>query len=150
MIKDVLRMGDPLLLQVSEPVTAFGTPELIGLLLDMQDTMVALDGKGKLVTFEEEPQPGGRARFRIKTQPGAQISAPQIGSVLTAQLGEKLSAVSTASGETRSLSFGPEKEVSHVVRISPHSAPDELNKVFAILRAKRPGDPLAADERWST
>jgi peptide deformylase len=39
-------MGDPLLLQVSEPVTAFGTPELFGLLQDMQDTMYALDGAG--------------------------------------------------------------------------------------------------------
>lgn len=46
MIREVLRMGDPLLLQVSEPVTAFGTPELLGLLQDMQDTMDALDGAG--------------------------------------------------------------------------------------------------------
>jgi peptide deformylase len=39
-------MGDPRLLQVSEPLTAFGTPELLELLQDMQDTMVALDGAG--------------------------------------------------------------------------------------------------------
>jgi peptide deformylase len=39
-------MGDPLLLQVSEPVMVFGTPELLGLLQDMQDTMYALDGAG--------------------------------------------------------------------------------------------------------
>lgn len=39
-------MGDPRLLQVSETVTAFGTPELLGLLQDMRDTMHALDGAG--------------------------------------------------------------------------------------------------------
>ena len=46
MVRQVLRMGDPWLLQVSEPVTAFGTPELLALLQDMQDTMYALDGAG--------------------------------------------------------------------------------------------------------
>jgi peptide deformylase len=46
MIREVLRMGDPRLLQVSEIVTAFGTPELLGLLQDMRDTMHALDGAG--------------------------------------------------------------------------------------------------------
>ena len=39
-------MGDPRLLQVSEPVTAFGSPELLGLIQDMQDTMNAMDGAG--------------------------------------------------------------------------------------------------------
>ena len=29
MIRDILRMGDPRLLRVSEPVRAFGTPELV-------------------------------------------------------------------------------------------------------------------------
>jgi peptide deformylase len=46
MIRDVLRMGDPVLLQVAQPVTAFGTPELAALLADMRDTMAALDGAG--------------------------------------------------------------------------------------------------------
>jgi peptide deformylase len=46
MIREVLLMGNPRLLQVSEPVTAFGTPELLRLLQDMQDTMAALDGAG--------------------------------------------------------------------------------------------------------
>jgi peptide deformylase len=46
MIREVLRMGDPRLLQVAEPVTGFGTPELSDLLADMQDTMAALDGAG--------------------------------------------------------------------------------------------------------
>ncbi len=46
MIRDVLRMGDPRLLQVSEPVAEFGTPELFALLQDLQDTMAALSGAG--------------------------------------------------------------------------------------------------------
>ena len=46
MIRDVLRMGDPRLLQVSEPVTEFGSPELLQLLADMQDTMAASSGAG--------------------------------------------------------------------------------------------------------
>lgn len=46
MIRDVLRMGDPRLLEVSAPVTAFGTPELRALLVDMQDTMASLNGAG--------------------------------------------------------------------------------------------------------
>lgn len=45
-VRDVLRMGDPRLLQVAEPVDAFDTPELHGLIRDMQDTMAALNGAG--------------------------------------------------------------------------------------------------------
>ena len=39
-------MGDPRLLQVSEPVAEFGTSALLDLLADMQDTMAAQDGAG--------------------------------------------------------------------------------------------------------
>ena len=46
MIRDVLRMGDPRLLQRSSPVTAFGTPELAALLQDLRDTMAARNGAG--------------------------------------------------------------------------------------------------------
>ena len=46
MIRDVLRMGDPRLLQPSSPVTAFGTPELAALLADLRDTMAARNGAG--------------------------------------------------------------------------------------------------------
>jgi peptide deformylase len=45
-IREVLKMGDPRLLQVSEPVRAFGTPELGSLLADMRDTMLNLNGAG--------------------------------------------------------------------------------------------------------
>jgi peptide deformylase len=46
MIRDVLRMGDPRLWQVSAPVTEFNTPELKQLLQDMRDTMAHLNGAG--------------------------------------------------------------------------------------------------------
>jgi peptide deformylase len=45
-IREVLKMGDPRLLAVAEPVREFGTPELRLLLADMQDTMRALNGAG--------------------------------------------------------------------------------------------------------
>jgi len=45
-IREVLRMGDPRLLEVAAPVREFGTPELESLLGDMQDTMRSLDGAG--------------------------------------------------------------------------------------------------------
>ena len=46
MIRDVLRMGDPRLWEVSLPVKEFGTPELVALLQDMRDTMAHLNGAG--------------------------------------------------------------------------------------------------------
>jgi peptide deformylase len=46
MIRPVLRMGDPRLLQVAQPLAAFDTPELHGLLQDLRDTMAALNGAG--------------------------------------------------------------------------------------------------------
>ena len=45
-VKDVLRMGDPRLLEQARPVEKFDTPELHALLTDMRDTMAALDGAG--------------------------------------------------------------------------------------------------------
>jgi peptide deformylase len=45
-IRPVLRMGDPRLFEVSKNVEAFDTPELHGLVEDMQDTMKALNGAG--------------------------------------------------------------------------------------------------------
>jgi peptide deformylase len=46
MIRDVLRMGDPRLLQRSVEVARFDTPELAALLQDMRDTMAHLNGAG--------------------------------------------------------------------------------------------------------
>ena len=45
-VRLVLRMGEPLLLEKAQPVTAFDTPELHALIQDMQDTMNAMDGAG--------------------------------------------------------------------------------------------------------
>jgi len=46
MIRQVLRMGDPRLLEKAQPVEAFDTTELHALLADMRDTMAHLDGAG--------------------------------------------------------------------------------------------------------
>ena len=45
-IKTVLRMGEPLLLQKAQPITAFNTSELHALIGDMRDTMQAMNGAG--------------------------------------------------------------------------------------------------------
>jgi peptide deformylase len=45
-VREVLRMGDPRLLQVARPVERLGTPELQALITDMEDTMRALNGAG--------------------------------------------------------------------------------------------------------
>jgi peptide deformylase len=45
-IRPVLRMGDPRLLRVSEPVDLLEAPELATLLADMRDTMTSLSGAG--------------------------------------------------------------------------------------------------------
>jgi len=46
MIRELLRMGDPRLLQISAPIERFGTPELLSLLNDMRDTMADANGAG--------------------------------------------------------------------------------------------------------
>lgn len=46
MIRPILRMGDPRLLQRSQPVERFGTAELKELVADMRETMVAATGAG--------------------------------------------------------------------------------------------------------
>jgi peptide deformylase len=67
MIREVLRMGDPRLWQVSRPVEAFGTAELADLLTDMRDTMAHLNGAGLAA-----PQIGVPLRvviFGVKSNP---------------------------------------------------------------------------------
>lgn len=46
MIRPILRMGDPRLLRVAQPVEAFDTPELHALVADLLDTMEAAHGAG--------------------------------------------------------------------------------------------------------
>ena len=67
MIREVLRMGDPRLWQVSRPIEAFGTAELADLLTDMRDTMAHLNGAGLAA-----PQIGVPLRvviFGVKSNP---------------------------------------------------------------------------------
>ena len=45
-IREILKMGDPRLLRVAPPVTAFDTPELHALVADLLDTMEAAQGAG--------------------------------------------------------------------------------------------------------
>ncbi len=46
MIREVLKMGDPLLLQQAQPLEQFDTPELHPLLAELRDTMAHLSGAG--------------------------------------------------------------------------------------------------------
>lgn len=45
-VRDILKMGDPRLLRVAEPVREFGTPDMQALIADMFDTMHAANGAG--------------------------------------------------------------------------------------------------------
>ena len=45
-VREILKMGDPRLLRVAEPVREFGTPQLDALVADMFDTMHAANGAG--------------------------------------------------------------------------------------------------------
>jgi peptide deformylase len=45
-VREILKMGDPRLLRVAQPVAEFGTPELQVLIDDMFETMVAANGAG--------------------------------------------------------------------------------------------------------
>ena len=67
MIREVLRMGDPRLWEISEPVRHFDSPELRDLLRDMRDTMAHLNGAGLAA-----PQIGVGLRvviFGVKSNP---------------------------------------------------------------------------------
>ena len=45
-VREILKMGDPRLLRVAQPVRAFGTPEMKALIADMFETMAAANGAG--------------------------------------------------------------------------------------------------------
>lgn len=45
-IREILKMGDPRLLQIAEPVNVFDTSELQTLINDMRETMAAVNGAG--------------------------------------------------------------------------------------------------------
>ena len=46
MIRPILKMGDPRLLERSKSVDRFGTPELKALIADLRETMIAAQGAG--------------------------------------------------------------------------------------------------------
>ncbi|HEX7687533.1 MAG TPA: peptide deformylase [Burkholderiaceae bacterium] len=45
-VREILKMGDPRLLRVAQPVERFDTPELRGLIADMFETMAHANGAG--------------------------------------------------------------------------------------------------------
>jgi peptide deformylase len=45
-VQNILKMGDPRLLRVAQPVQQFNTPQLHALLQDMRDTMLHANGAG--------------------------------------------------------------------------------------------------------
>ena len=45
-VREILKMGDPRLLRIAQPVRQFDTPELQALVTDMMDTMAAANGAG--------------------------------------------------------------------------------------------------------
>ena len=45
-VREILKMGDPRLLRVAEPVREFGTPAMDALIADLFDTMHAANGAG--------------------------------------------------------------------------------------------------------
>lgn len=45
-VREILKMGDPRLLRVAQPVHEFGTPEMKALIADMFETMAAANGAG--------------------------------------------------------------------------------------------------------
>jgi peptide deformylase len=91
-VRRILKMGEPALLQIAEPVTAFGTPELRALLEDMFDTMDARDGAGlaapqigvsqRVVIFGVEGNPRYPEAERVPTtvliNPEITVSAPEM------------------------------------------------------------------------
>ncbi len=84
-LREILKMGHPLLQQVAEPVSEFNTPALETLILDMFETMAALDGAGlaapqagvglRLVIFAVEDNP----RYpEVEPVPATVLINPQI------------------------------------------------------------------------
>lgn len=66
-VREILKMGDPRLLEPTRPVGDFASPELARLIVDMHDTMRALNGAGlaapqigvglQVVVFEVDANP---------------------------------------------------------------------------------------------
>lgn len=91
-VRDVLRMGHPVLRERAKPVERFGTPELRELLQDMTDTMAAKNGAGlaapqigvgqRLVIFGVDKNPrypdAGEVPFTVLVNPKLVILTREI------------------------------------------------------------------------
>jgi len=84
-VREILKMGHPLLQQIAEPVSEFNTPALEALIFDMFETMAMLDGAGlaapqigvslRLVIFAVEDNP----RYpEVESVPQTVLINPQI------------------------------------------------------------------------
>ncbi len=84
-LREILKMGHPLLQRVAEPVSEFNTPALETLILDMFETMATLDGAGlaapqigvslRLLIFAVEDNP----RYpEVESVPRTVLINPQI------------------------------------------------------------------------
>ena len=69
-VRKVLRMGDPLLLRVSEPVRDLQSEQLRQLLVDMRETMVVESGAGLAA-----PQIGVLLRVELELPSGLTVRA---------------------------------------------------------------------------
>ncbi len=100
-IREVIRMGHPLLLQVASPIQQFDSPELHALIVDLEDTMLDMNGAG--------------------------IAAPQIGvSLRVVIFGQKLTVLDGASPSNPR--YPDADAVPYTVLINPTLTPlgDEL------------------------
>jgi peptide deformylase len=118
-IKAVLRMGDARLLQRSEPVGRFDTPELHQLLADMRDTMHAMNGAGLAA-----PQIGVGLRVVIFGVRSRHVTAEQ--PIAGATAGNPLphqTLARTASGLQRNSRYPDAESVPETVLINPLITP---------------------------
>ena len=63
-VREILKMGDPRLLRVAQPVREFGTPALRALIDDMFDTMAAASGVGPGGAADRRGSAAGDLRLR--------------------------------------------------------------------------------------
>ena len=67
MIREILKMGDPRLLRIADPVDHFDTPELHELVKDMFETMHDANGAGLAAPQIGVESAGGDLRLRART-----------------------------------------------------------------------------------
>ena len=75
-IKPVLRMGDPRLLRIAQPVREFDTPALRALIEDLFDTMYAAKGVGLAANQVGVPLQVARQRGQLRSLEGLRPHLP--------------------------------------------------------------------------